>query len=129
MTLTPSSKPFPGSEVDAEGAAAIRGIFEGIVHPGILFEELGFRYIGPISGHRFDHLLENMVNLRRLQGPILLHVLTSKGKGYKPAEQDPITFHGTGPFDVPTGRALKTEVAAPSYTEGICLDAAETGPG
>jgi 1-deoxy-D-xylulose-5-phosphate synthase len=89
---------------------------KGLFTPGILFEELGFRYIGPISGHRFDHLLENMVNLRRLQGPILLHVLTSKGKGYKPAEQDPITFHGTGPFDVPTGRALKTEVAAPSYT-------------
>jgi 1-deoxy-D-xylulose-5-phosphate synthase len=89
---------------------------KGLFTPGILFEELGFRYIGPISGHRFDHLLENMVNLRRLQGPILLHVLTSKGKGYKPAEQDPITFHGTGPFDVPTGRALKTEVTAPSYT-------------
>ena len=89
---------------------------KGLFTPGILFEELGFRYIGPISGHRFDHLLENMVNLRRLQGPILLHVLTSKGKGYKPAEQDPITFHGTGPFDVPTGSPLKTEVAAPSYT-------------
>jgi len=89
---------------------------KGLFTPGILFEELGFRYIGPISGHRFDHLLENMVNLRRLQGPILLHVLTSKGKGYKPAEQDPITFHGTGPFDVPTGSPLKTGVAAPSYT-------------
>ncbi len=89
---------------------------KGLFTPGILFEELGFRYIGPISGHRFDHLLENMGNLRKLQGPILLHVLTSKGKGYPPAEQDPITFHGTGPFDVASGRQLKTGAPAPSYT-------------
>jgi len=90
---------------------------KGLFTPGILFEELGFRYIGPISGHRFDHLLENMGNLRKLQGPILLHVLTSKGKGYRPAEQDPITFHGTGPFDVASGTQLKTEAPAPSYTK------------
>jgi 1-deoxy-D-xylulose-5-phosphate synthase len=90
---------------------------KGLFTPGILFEELGFRYIGPISGHRFDHLLENMGNLRKLQGPILLHVLTSKGKGYRPAEQDPITFHGTGPFDVASGSQLKAEAPAPSYTK------------
>ncbi len=90
---------------------------KGLFTPGILFEELGFRYVGPISGHRFDHLLENLSNLRKLQGPILFHVLTSKGKGYRPAESDPITFHGTGPFDIVSGSQLGTDTAGPSYTK------------
>ena len=85
--------------------------------PGLIFEELGFRYIGPISGHRFDHLLENLRNVKNLSGPILVHVLTSKGKGYKPAEEDPIRFHGTASFDVKTGRSLSKKSPVPTYTE------------
>ena len=90
---------------------------KGLLVPGLLFEELGFRYIGPISGHRFDHLLENLRNVKNLQGPIFIHVLTSKGKGYKPAEEDPVKFHGTGPFDVKTGKSLSKDSLAPTYTE------------
>ena len=90
---------------------------KGLLVPGLLFEELGFRYIGPISGHRFDHLLENLQNVKNLHGPILIHVLTNKGKGYAPAEENPITFHGTGPFDVKTGRPSSKKTSAPSYTQ------------
>ena len=90
---------------------------KGLLVPGLLFEELGFRYIGPISGHRFDHLLENLQNVKNLHGPILIHVLTNKGKGYAPAEENPITFHGTGPFDVKTGRPSSRKTSAPSYTQ------------
>jgi len=90
---------------------------KGLLVPGLLFEELGFRYIGPISGHRFDHLLENLQNVKNLHGPILIHVLTNKGKGYAPAEENPIAFHGTGPFDVKTGRPSSKKTSAPSYTQ------------
>ena len=90
---------------------------KGLLVPGLLFEELGFRYIGPISGHRFDHLLENLQNVKNLHGPILIHILTNKGKGYAPAEENPITFLGTGPFDVKTGRPSSKKTSAPSYTQ------------
>lgn len=90
---------------------------KGLLVPGLLFEELGFRYIGPISGHRFDHLLENLQNVKNLHGPIIIHVLTSKGKGYAPAEKNPITFHGTGPFDVKTGKSLSKKSSSPTYTQ------------
>ncbi|MCK5187309.1 MAG: 1-deoxy-D-xylulose-5-phosphate synthase, partial [Deltaproteobacteria bacterium] len=88
-----------------------------LLAPGLIFEELGFRYIGPISGHRFDHLLENLRNIKNLSGPILVHVLTSKGKGYKPAEKDPVRFHGTGPFEIKTGKSLSKKSLVPTYTE------------
>ena len=90
---------------------------KGLLVPGLIFEELGFRYVGPISGHRFDHLMENLRNVSKLKGPTLVHVLTSKGKGYKPAEDDPITFHGTGPFDVATGTSPSQGSSPPSYTQ------------
>jgi 1-deoxy-D-xylulose-5-phosphate synthase len=88
-----------------------------LLAPGLIFEELGFRYIGPISGHRFDHLLDNLKNIKNLQGPILVHVLTSKGKGYKPAEKDPVRFHGTGPFEIKTGKSLSKKSLVPTYTK------------
>ena len=90
---------------------------KGLLVPGLLFEELGFRYVGPISGHRFDHLLENLRNVSKLPGPTLVHVLTSKGKGYKPAEEDPISFHGTGPFNTTNGKPLGVKVQPPTYTK------------
>jgi 1-deoxy-D-xylulose-5-phosphate synthase len=92
-------------------------LLKRLLAPGLIFEELGFRYIGPISGHRFDHLLENLGNIKKLSGPIIVHVLTSKGKGYKPAEKDPVRFHGTGPFDVKTGKSLSKKALAPTYTK------------
>jgi len=76
---------------------------KGLFVPGLLFEEMGFRYIGPIDGHRLDHLVTTFENVKRLSGPLLVHVITKKGKGYEPAERDPIAFHGVTAFDPATG--------------------------
>ncbi|MCC6543519.1 MAG: 1-deoxy-D-xylulose-5-phosphate synthase [Nitrospirae bacterium] len=89
---------------------------KGLVGPGTLFEELGFRYIGPIDGHTFDHLLPTLENIKRLNGPVLVHVVTKKGKGYPPAERDPAAFHGIPPFDIETGIPFKKSVI-PTYTK------------
>jgi 1-deoxy-D-xylulose-5-phosphate synthase len=85
--------------------------------PGMLFEAFKFKYIGPINGHRLDLLIETFKNISHLRGPVLLHVLTVKGKGYGPAEKDPAHFHGVGSFEIETGTAQKDTVKpAPSYT-------------
>jgi 1-deoxy-D-xylulose-5-phosphate synthase len=76
---------------------------KGFLVPGLLFEELGFRYVGPIDGHHLNELIRTLRNLKRLKGPILLHVVTVKGKGYLPAERDPERFHKIEPFDLATG--------------------------
>ncbi len=76
---------------------------KGLLVPGLLFEELGFRYIGPIDGHRLPELIATLKNIKRLKGPIMLHVITTKGKGYAPAERDPERFHKIEPFDLATG--------------------------
>ncbi len=79
---------------------------KGLVSPpGVLFEELGFRYVGPIDGHNFEHLLPTLRNVFKLNGPTLLHVVTKKGLGYEPAVNDPVWFHASGPFDLATGQA------------------------
>ncbi|KAF0123046.1 MAG: 1-deoxy-D-xylulose-5-phosphate synthase [bacterium] len=91
--------------------------FKGLIIPGVFFEELGFRYVGPIQGHRLDHLIENIKNVKKLEGPILIHVITTKGKGYPPAEKDPTSFHGIGSFDIETGKPLKEGGNLPTYTE------------
>ena len=88
---------------------------KGFIGPGLLFEELGFLYIGPIDGNRFEHLFPTLENISRLKGPILVHVITKKGKGYEPAEQNPVTLHAASPFQVETGRARKTP-RFPTYT-------------
>ena len=85
--------------------------------PGMLFEALKFTYLGPVKGHRLDHLIETLQNVKNLQGPILVHVLTTKGKGYEPAESDPTGFHGLGRFDPDTGEAKKSVGEVPSYTQ------------
>ncbi|MBI5562543.1 MAG: 1-deoxy-D-xylulose-5-phosphate synthase [Deltaproteobacteria bacterium] len=82
--------------------------------PGMLFEGLGFHYIGPVDGHDIGALLNAFKAIGELEGPVLLHVLTKKGKGYGPAEADPAAFHGVGPFTVSTGSPKKS--ASPSYT-------------
>ncbi len=86
---------------------------------GTIFEELGFYYIGPVDGHNLDHLLPILRNLRNRDqtGPILLHVITQKGKGYKPAEASPDKMHGVAKFDVVTGAQFKVKSNLPSYTK------------
>ncbi len=89
----------------------------GYVTGGTLFEEMGFYYIGPIDGHNFDHLLPVLRNVREAQfGPILVHVVTQKGKGYAPAEAAADKYHGVQRFDVITGEQVKPRANAPSYT-------------
>jgi 1-deoxy-D-xylulose-5-phosphate synthase len=89
--------------------------FKSLIYPGMLFEELGYEYIGPIKGHRLDRLIEALRNARRIEGPVLVHVGTEKGKGYELAEENPMAFHGIGPFDLNTGEPHKND-GPPSYT-------------
>ena len=91
--------------------------FKGLFLPGLLFEELGFKYVGPLPGHQLDSLIETFRNVKQLHGPILVHVITTKGKGYPPAEKDPVTFHGVGPFVPETGEILQPKTDCLSYTE------------
>ena len=90
---------------------------KGFFLPGLLFEELGFKYVGPLPGHKIESLIENFRNIKQLHGPVLIHVLTTKGKGYSPAEKDPVTFHGVGPFVAETGEILKSKGGCLSYTQ------------
>ena len=85
--------------------------------PGMLFEELGFRYFGPFDGHDLNHLIPTLKNILEIKGPRIFHVVTKKGKGYLPAENDPVRFHGVGPFDKYTGVSKQAQKAsALSYT-------------
>lgn len=98
-------------------AKRFKDAFKNFLSPGYLFEGLGFEYVGPINGHRLDELIETLRNVQQLhEGPILLHARTIKGKGYEPAELDPVTFHGVGPFDRRTGKVNKKVGETPSFT-------------
>src|SRR5450631_1538475 len=90
---------------------------KGMVLPGTLFEEMGFNYIGPIDGHDVKALVGTLRNLKNLRGPQFLHVVTRKGKGYAPAEADPIKWHGPGPFDPASGMNFKEASAGPTYSQ------------
>jgi 1-deoxy-D-xylulose-5-phosphate synthase len=90
---------------------------KGFMAPGLLFEELGFQYVGPIDGHRMDHLLETFRNIKDFTWPVLVHVITKKGKGCEFAECNPSQFHGTPPFDPETGRTAAKKQKVMSYTE------------
>ncbi|HEY8265610.1 MAG TPA: 1-deoxy-D-xylulose-5-phosphate synthase [Steroidobacteraceae bacterium] len=90
---------------------------KGMVLPGTLFEELGFNYIGPIDGHDVNALVATLGNMRNLPGPQFLHVVTQKGKGYAPAEADPIKWHGPGPYDPASGTLFKEKAAGPTYSQ------------
>src|SRR5476649_811109 len=104
---------------------------KGMVLPGTLFEEMGFNYIGPIDGHDVKALVSTLRNLQKLRGPQFLHVVTRKGKGYAPAEADPIKWHGPGPFDPASGTIFKEKSTGPSYSqvfgEWLC-DMADADP-
>ncbi|SQI41818.1 1-deoxy-D-xylulose-5-phosphate synthase [Leminorella richardii] len=101
---------------------------KGMVVPGTLFEEFGFNYIGPVDGHDVQGLVQTLKNMRSLKGPQLLHIMTKKGKGYAPAEQDPIGWHGVPKFDPETGTQQKGRSAYPSYSnvfgDWLCEEAA-----
>ena len=90
---------------------------KGMVLPGTLFEEMGFNYIGPIDGHDVKALVDTLSNLKKLRGPQFLHVVTRKGKGYAPAEADPIKWHGPGPFDPASGQIFKEASSGPTYSQ------------
>ncbi|MDT8420658.1 MAG: 1-deoxy-D-xylulose-5-phosphate synthase [Desulfuromonadales bacterium] len=90
--------------------------FKGFVTPGMLFEAFGFDYFGPLDGHNLAELEDTLVNLSHIDGPVLLHIATKKGKGFAPAEQNPPKFHGVGPFDPDTGEVLGGKPGAVSYT-------------
>ncbi len=90
---------------------------KGMVLPGTMFEEMGWNYIGPIDGHDLKSLTRTLRNLRDLHGPQFLHIVTRKGKGYPPAEADPIKWHGPGPFDPLSGTIYKEKASGPSYSQ------------
>jgi 1-deoxy-D-xylulose-5-phosphate synthase len=92
---------------------AIKGLFV----PGILFEELGLRYFGPLDGHNLEMLIPALKNILKLPGPRLLHLVTVKGKGYLPAEKEPVRFHSAVPFDISTGKSRQKDSGAKTYTE------------
>ncbi|MEA1967643.1 MAG: 1-deoxy-D-xylulose-5-phosphate synthase [Thermodesulfobacteriota bacterium] len=91
--------------------------FKTFVTPGMFFEALSFDYFGPINGHRLNHLIDILENIKTLGEPVLLHVRTKKGRGYEPAEKNPVYFHGVGSFEVKSGNSVKKKSEVPTYTE------------
>ena len=98
-------------------AKRVEGSAKNLIAPGLFFEELGFKYYGPVDGHDVLGLIEILDNLKDKKGPRFLHIMTKKGKGYKLAEQNPISFHGVNPFDTKTGRAnVEKKIKELTYT-------------
>lgn len=97
-------------------AKRVEESFKTLMTPGMLFEAFNFEYFGPIKGHRLDHLIDILNNIKELNGPVLLHVTTTKGKGYALAEKNPVHFHGVGSFEIKTGNGNTSTGCAPSYT-------------
>ncbi len=88
-----------------------------LVLPGSIFEHLGIKYFGPVDGHNLEAVVEVLELAKKENGPVVVHVITKKGKGYGPAEEQPNKFHGTGPFDIATGKKISSPDAPPAYTE------------
>ncbi|MGD6795903.1 1-deoxy-D-xylulose-5-phosphate synthase [Metabacillus indicus] len=101
----------------ASTAERVKDSLKYMLVSGIFFEELGITYLGPVDGHNYDDLFENLQYAKKTKGPVLLHVITKKGKGYQPAETDKIgTWHGTGPYKIETGDFVKGETAGPAWS-------------
>jgi 1-deoxy-D-xylulose-5-phosphate synthase len=98
-------------------ARKVKDSFLGLVTPGFLFEALGFQYVGPIDGHNLGEMVQTFENMKRIDRPTLVHILTQKGKGYPPAEENPVKYHSVVPFHVLTGKPKKPKGAVPSYTD------------
>lgn len=109
-------KSMPHGQLMARLGKRAEELTKGFIVPGLLFEELGFTYVGPIPGHNLDDLIVTFQNLENLEGPLLVHVVTSKGKGYAPAEANPERFHGVSAFDPKTGNGIGT-AHPPTYTD------------
>ncbi len=107
---------LPKGATAAEVANRLERNLKNVLVPGALFQALGFHYFGPIDGHDLVGLLDVIGRLRDEKGPVLLHLLTKKGRGYPYAEEDPNTYHGLNPFDVASGKSLPAEKAPPAYT-------------
>ena len=111
------------SEIPGIGKGVVSGMqhmrdsLKYAVLDGIMFEELGFKYFGPVDGHNLEVLLETLTKAKEVDGPVFIHVITKKGKGYKSAEETPSKYHGTGPFDPTTGRQHKSGGSVPSYSD------------
>lgn len=101
----------------ARAVERLKNSFKYFFVPGMLFEDFGFKYLGPVDGHDLPALIETFEKAKTLNEPVFIHVLTTKGKGYRPAELRPNAFHGTGPFDIPTGKKLVKPGAPASYTK------------
>jgi len=91
--------------------------FKTFITPGMLFEAFNFEYFGPINGHKLDHLIDILNNVKCLSEPVLLHVTTQKGKGYLPSEKNPVYFHGVGCFNADTGESINEDCSIPTYTQ------------
>jgi 1-deoxy-D-xylulose-5-phosphate synthase len=109
-------KRLPGGPTMVRLAERLKGSIKYLVVAGMLFEEMGFTYLGPVDGHHIPTLRRALLDARNRRGPVLLHVVTKKGKGYRPAEQEPDRFHGVGPFDIQTGKPKQISLA-PTYTD------------
>ena len=105
-----------GSDV-LKALRRLKGSVKYLMVPTSIFEELGFTYLGPIDGHDLPTLIEVLQAAKKIDGPVLVHVLTKKGKGYKPAEESPNKFRGTGPFEIATGKKITNPNAPITYTE------------
>jgi 1-deoxy-D-xylulose-5-phosphate synthase len=112
-----SEKVLKGMPPVLEFAKRAEEHVKGMVTPGTLFEEFGFNYIGPIDGHDLDTLVTTLTNIRQLEGPQFLHIVTRKGKGYPLAEENSILYHGVGKFDPECGIVSKPPTGKPTYTE------------
>lgn len=97
----------------------LKGSVKYLMVPTSVFEELGFTYLGPVDGHDLNSLIDVLEAAKHIDGPVLVHVLTKKGKGYEPAEEHPNTFHGTGPFDIATGKKISSPGAPITYTKAF----------
>src|SRR5690606_25199733 len=100
---------------------------KNLLVPGTLFEELGFRYFGPVDGHDLDALIDTLSSVRKMKGPRLVHVLTKKGKGFPLAEANPVVWHGASPFDKISGKMAKKSGGLPSYTSAFGKGLVELG--
>jgi len=105
---------------------AIEEAVKKIFFPGLVFKELGIRYIGPVQGHNISSLLEVFEEAKKYDGPVLIHCVTKKGKGYSPAQKDSSAFHGTSPFDIETGKSLNKD-KTPSYSKVFGQTAVKLG--
>ena len=106
---------MPNGDKVANKIRRFKNMFKQMVVPGMLFEDMGLTYLGPVDGHNIPQLIKTFQEAKRFEGPILVHVLTQKGRGYEPAMRHPARFHGAGPFDVKTG--LPVGKSNPTYTD------------